>query len=29
MLAAERGSWLQFAAAVTALLDPAPGPAAS
>jgi PadR family transcriptional regulator, regulatory protein PadR len=27
MLAAERGSWRQFAAAVTALLEPAPGPA--
>ena len=28
MLAAERGSWRQFATAVTALLEPAPGPAA-
>src|SRR5438876_10283159 len=28
MLAAERGSWRQFAAAVTALLEPASGPAA-
>ena len=28
MLAAERGSWRQFAAAVTALLDPASGLAA-
>jgi PadR family transcriptional regulator PadR len=27
-LAAERGSWRQFSAAVTALLDPAPRPAA-
>lgn len=27
-LAAERGSWRQFAAAVTALLEPAPNPAA-
>ena len=28
MLAAERGTWREFAAAVTALLGPAPGPAA-
>ncbi len=28
MLDAERGSWRQFAAAVTALLEPAPRPAA-
>ena len=28
VLAAERGSWRQFAAAVTALLEPASGPAA-